>query len=345
MRYPCYCNYIKISEFSYEKGTFLINDFYHNKTSTASREEIELAKKFDGKTDPRIIIRKSSFSDVDGTIALLVEKNLIRKSNILSRGIFKTMISLKKIYEHGKYSSLCRVLNALLMISFAPLLAAAFLYKRVLPIAEVEPAWLVQYRIPVFAVVLLLNLFLNFFVHEMAHAVACSGYHGKTYEFGYVFPLPMFYVLMDPEHEVLKSRLYRVQIYLAGIEANAIVVAMWLVLAKTCAYRTIADISWLCASTSLSFILINSLFIRGFDGRKAIQALLGISVDNGLSFALRNSWKKLKSKKESLHTRINGFVTILAMALLTLLGIGITVVLIIEEFSTLSTLFTNRLSL
>ena len=119
--------------------------------------------------------------------------------------------------------------------------------------------------------------------HEAAHVVAClSDPKGRWYEAGIMRRgiIVGLYVWLDTSK--VKSRLKRVQIYMAGMEMNLVLASlMMILLVNTKEYSFLFPwkrVMFIAMMQNIFLVLFNISFAEGLDGEHTISELFGDSI-------------------------------------------------------------------
>ncbi len=343
MKYPYRSNlsYIEPTE---DPDEFLVRDFCDDLVAIASEEEVYYSSLFDGKTDPFKIFPNKSKVEVLRIVKNLENKELIRRNRIFYKHFPKILFSLILIHNNQlinensrirgrKTQTRCFILNNIIMISFIPLLVFSILFKPPVFGDVFYPDWLYLCRIPITILIYAACVVINMVVHEACHAIADIGYGGKVFEFGYIFPLPSCYTLMNPK--AIKGRLRRVQVYLAGIEGNIICGSISYLMSKLTNIPLFRTLFIYCFSISLSYTIVNSVFCWNLDGKKAIKTILGMPEGEKYSTIMRKLLKKARSKHSDPQDRMNAKVSAMATGILMSFSLILFVSLIAIELTSI----------
>lgn len=343
MKHPFRSN-LSCIEPTTDPNKFLVRDFCNDIIAVASEEEIHYSSLFDGKTDPFSIFPNKKKIEVLRIIRNLEKKGLIRKNRIFYKRFPKILFSLVLIYnppvldetspkKEQKTQSLCFILNNIIMLSFIPLLVFSILFKGPVYKEVSYPDWLYLCRIPITVLVYAVCVTINMVVHEACHAISNIGYGGKVFEFGYVFPLPSCYTLMNPNK--IKGRLRRVQVYLAGIEGNIICGSIAYLISKLANIPLFHTLFIYCFSISLSYAIVNSVFCWNLDGKKAIKTILGMPEGEGYLSIMKKLLKKAKNTQSDPKERMNAKVSVLATGILMSFSLVLFISLIAIELTSI----------
>ena len=199
----------------------------------------------------------------------LVRCGIIRKSRYVREGVLKGVLTLIPIGEGIRKAKpfLARLNRSL------PILMAAWFAIGVFSAYHVwnDPLrWSDELSLPL---VVLLSL-LSVLVHECAHLAAAVSYDCSVNEFGLLLfgPIPYGAFVMILEEPA--ERRQRVQLNLAGPEANLMLSGFFLFLSLIIPSSGIS--LWVASMVSLATGIINCLPAAGLDGHRALSGFLGV---------------------------------------------------------------------
>ncbi len=299
MKYPYISNWISFRQIS--------DDFYQVENHVldticlVSTEEMEFARKLDGKTDPWSIDDSYGGTKTSGLLKRLSNLGVIRDGGFIhteSNGYLKTVIRTTNSHIKTVFSQL---INMLLMVGFLPIMIiGACEYKQISSLSiqygnlSGFEKFVFDHHTLITWIIFLFALSLGAAVHEFSHATACRSYGGRVFEYGIaVGIIPGFYTLM--EDGAIKKRYQKIQVLLAGIESNIILAGFFLLIAGL--FPNLRIFFALGANVNMLFALANTLAVGGSDGMKVIMLLIGMDeYDNGLIEAYI---KKKVNKKQS----------------------------------------------
>lgn len=210
----------------------------------------------------------------DGTHPLRISSNLLKqlkahKLLTTSRFLFDGLINRFILFPIGRgakrFRPLCRILNRILPFLTLALFAAAIVTMRGFPSFA--------FREISFAAYLFLLVF-SLLAHEFAHLIAGISYGFCFSEMGLmllgIFPFGAYVSYYDKKH--VKSSA-RVQLSLAGIEANLLLGSLFLLLSM---HPSRLDACFFTGSYMNFFLAaLNLIPASGLDGGAAFGALLG----------------------------------------------------------------------
>ena len=203
---------------------------------------------------------------------------LLRTGRSLKYGGSK-MYTLLIPHKKRSHSIVFKVLNAILFLMFLPIflygLHRLAVYGVVLP--DVGYGHLM---LDILLGVLVFGLALGLSAHEGGHTIACLAADGSFFELGLVLRngvMPGAYVLLDDS--MVKNRLKRAQINLAGIEANLLLVGLGLIILTSVAENSSLYewkmVIYYGVVINICVAIININFAEGLDGAQVLSALLG----------------------------------------------------------------------
>ncbi len=279
------------------------------------KEIVDFARKLDGRTHPYKIESVLSGEERDEVIDFFGENCMIRCSNNLH--VPYGMI-LKTLWVPEMTKSLrvfAYVSNFFLMVLWLPvLICGIILFSNRINYTSFD-GMLIGYFI---------GLFSGLICHELAHAFAAISYRARVFEAGVMvmyYVLPGAYVLMD--RKAVKSRLKRIQINAAGVEANFFIAGLSLILGAI-----LPDFGGALFNAALCNIfigLMNLSFIQGLDGTNIISDLLGIE---GIVEQAKQIVFNRKKRKEVAKRKNSGHAIVAMCYILFVLQIALPVLLI-----------------
>lgn len=282
MKYPILSNWITYRKISGGDAYYVKNHILNIKNIVSS-DEMEFARKMDGRTNPLSIRGNRTVLETKILVKELENIGLLRNDGgVVSAGIGHYMRTLVRTKNTRFKIVLSKILNTLLMSTFVPILLVgiyiflnAELYGCVVPevivkIVNDQPAlciWIFNY----------FSLVCGVAIHELCHGIACRAYGGRVFEYGIMINfLPGFYTLMDETR--IKTRLEKIQVLAAGVEGNALFAGCLLFLAGT--FPDLQSVFLVGALDNIGLTLINLLAIKGTDGMKILLLLIGINIED-----------------------------------------------------------------
>lgn len=325
MRYPMvnsWLTYQRIGE-----NWYLVEDDQGGMACEMSGDVLTLLSRLDGKTDPREIVRNMSARETDQLVSSLEDDGFIRRSRVFRTSTGTVLCTLFPIREGPASKKLARCFNTFLMLSWFPvLLLGAWSYLLLAPrLPDISDGWLM-------ALILLASL-VGILPHEFGHACAGMAYGAPVYEIGLMIRsfLPGAYTMMDDQG--IKSSLRRVQIMLAGAEANFLLSGI----AFTAA-GLLGSMFMLCVAVCNTIVgTFNLTAIRGFDGGVALGILLG----NENIVAKATSVVRCKRTRQRLLKRDKtGALTVASCYLLSVLQLALPCIYLLSVWSILGMVMT-----
>lgn len=270
MRYPIKCNWI-----SYEPGSrdkeYVVMNHLADMVYIVDEEDIRFIEKLDGKTDPARLLQGYSRNEIRSYLEQLEDMDLIRNSRAVVEGSHMWTVHIVK--NNIRYQTFAKVINWFFMLSVFPLLYLAWntINKELfyLYFMGTSGMW-VTIGGYVF------GLISGMVLHELGHAISCTAYGGNVMEFGLMWEeFPGAYTLIDPKS--IKRRMNRIQTYLAGVEVNFILAALYaIIMCYTAEAWKDGTGFWMeAAFVNLILGFMNILMIDGVDGMKIMQEIIG----------------------------------------------------------------------
>ena len=295
MRYR-WNNYCTVNLIADKYDEIEVYNYLIEETFRLPTDIVMWAQQLDGKTSPYDIDKSIDTDTVRYLLTILENYDGIRKSRFLLKSFSQTLFSL---YIPSKITTgmkiFARVYNSLLLLLFLPiLLLGIFCFcTNLSSLSSLNEG---------FYIGVVVGLIIGIILHEVAHAAATLSYKGNLFEMGIGFSsfLPIGYALIDTTP--IKSKLQRVQVNLAGIEANLLICGLSLILAIF--FNT--DIFLGVAIQNIFLALLNLVFKNGVDGCSAISELLG---DRSLTFVSKVNkivWNK-KKRQQLLSKGLHGY--------------------------------------
>ncbi len=212
MKYPYYSNLIDVKP---KNGTNKYN--LYEKVSgfqaEVSKEELFVARQFDGKKSPYVVLQHASEDEVATCIDILKKKHLIRWDHGFS--LYNKIMLYKAFYLRGITSisrQICIIYNRTLMVLFLPILLIASTCLIIYTPKLILLDWMS-------IVGIIIGLIIGLVMRELSRAMSGLAYGAEVYEFGVQFlPFISGYAFIDTDMINRKTAL--LQINLSGIESN-----------------------------------------------------------------------------------------------------------------------------
>ena len=276
MRYPKMNNWFafrKTNEFECEVTNKLSNDTFLLPLSL-----VRFLKKLDGKTNPYTITRRFSRAEVKEYLEFFDDCGLIRTKTIMHEGLGTFLLPLytpKKVT--GKIRLIAWIWNTFLKYSFLPIFIFSVCYYIQNFSIDGGGLWLGS----------IAGTIVGILLHEFSHACATlSCKKGEFYQFGIgtQFLMPLAYVIVNERQ--IEKRMDRIQMYIAGCEANILVAAISLILAGL--FNECGIFFFASALQNVFLAIFNLTFENGLDGMSALSELLGCKKE-----ILSNAYEKV----------------------------------------------------
>lgn len=233
----------------------------------------------------------------DGTHPLQIPEELLnrlKEAKIIStsRYIFNGLTSQLVLFAVGrrgrKYRPVCKVLNAVLPVLSVLMFLAACLLRKGHGGEYAEELM----SIPMYYLLVVISLAM----HETGHLVSGITYGFRLDDVGLLLALgfvPCGAYVSARESQKHGSRLEQMQFYLAGIEANLLAAAMFLLISlKPFSFdRTFA----MAANTNVLLAIVNILPVFDLDGERAFSALLEVEslCEEAILFLTCKSYRRI----------------------------------------------------
>lgn len=320
MKYPMLNNWLTFRR--RDANTYEVRDHLFDEDFTMGAELVRFARRLDGARSPYRVDPALSRAEVRWMMRELEENELVRRSRVLTAGLGTVLFALWFPRPTRRLRGVCRVCNALLQLLWLPVFAAGTaLFFRELPIPNAD------YTIPG----CLLGFAAGIVLHEAAHAAAGIAYGAPVFEFGVTIRnfLPGAYVMLDCSG--VKSRLRRIQINAAGIEAGMLLTGVCLLLA--CAAPALGA-ALLCAGlNNLLLAMVNIIFADGLDGMSILEDLLGIE---GLADSAREIVSNRALRRRLLGAGATGRAVIAVGVLIRVLQLALPLLIALNVFEVIA---------
>ena len=273
-----------------------VHDCRYDEDYTMEVTIASFVRKLNGHRNPYSINSELTKTEMNIVLAQLSEYGLLRNRRTMDNTPGGVYYALWFIKRTPLLISLARLWNKTLLLLWVPVLIVGILcFARYMSISYSDYMWLGSGFGIVFGMLF----------HELGHAFAGVSYGARVFEVGVMIDgfLPGAYVLMNTQN--VKSRLKRIQIDAAGIESNALLTGMLLIIA--CAIPSIGAFCIIAAIFNILSVLENFTFSRGLDGASILSEILGIEdLVDGTKKVVMNTKirKKLRSKGASGHALI-----------------------------------------
>ena len=178
------------------------------------------ARKLNGHRNPYSINMGLSKAEINHTLKQLREHDLLRYGRSLDAGA-GAHYTLWFIKRNPLLMAVARLWNCLLMLLLLPVFIIGVLFFiRDLPILNTDCMWLGN----------ILGIVIRALLHELGHAFAELTYGARVFKMGIMIDglFPGAYVLMDSQR--VQSKMKRIQIYAAGVESNALLAGVCLLI-------------------------------------------------------------------------------------------------------------------
>ena len=264
-----------------------VHDCLYDEDFTMGVTIAAFARKLNGHRNPYSINMGLTKAEINHMLKQLREYDLLRYGRSLDAGS-GAHYTLWFIKRNPLLMEVARLWNCLLMLSWLPVFIFGVLFFiRDFPIINTDCMWLGN----------ILGIVFGALLHELGHAFAGLTYGAKVFEIGIMINalLPGAYVLMDSQS--VQSKMKRIQIYAAGVEANALFAGVCLLIA--CAIPYAGAFLLNAAIGNIILALVNIAFVGGLDGASILSELLGIEnlVEDTKKVVLnRRIRRKLRSK-------------------------------------------------
>lgn len=262
MSYPVLANWIRFRRIS--ENEFEIIDLLFDKRFKCSEKTFLFLRQLDGKRNPYEIDENMSEEEMDALLKRLEEKTIIRHKRFLSTYFLNLLVTVWQPHVTKGLRVASVFINGILLFSWIPML-----FISLVTLSDIFNEFTFDY----FWFGNIFGLLIGLILHEFAHVFACLAYGGYVFEIGITIHLfmPGAYVLMSESY--IKKRMQRVQVSAAGIEMNLLLTAIFLILSAE--FHSLSGFFLGAAMQNALCVLLNMVFIDGFDGTVIIGELLG----------------------------------------------------------------------
>ncbi len=263
MKYPMLNNWLKIKRIN--KYEFEVHDYMRGEIFTMDSTVAQFIRKLNGKRNPYLIDSTLSPADVNNILNELDESELLRNNMIVMSYWGSIYLTIWIPGRRPFLQILAKLFNNFLMYFWLPVfIIGVFLFMRCEPFGIYDQ----------FITGSVFGIIIGSLFHELGHAFAGIAYGARVFEMGVMIHkfIPGAYVFMTEEN--VKSKMKRIQINAAGIEANIMTAGICLILA--CVLPLISATLSYAAVNNVFLALINITFVEGLDGTSIISELLGI---------------------------------------------------------------------
>ncbi len=281
MKYPVLSNWIRFEKINDEE--YLVRDLLIKEEYTLDAYCVHFAQQLDGRTDPYKIDKDLSRKNVRFLLDNLGDANIIRRSRVLMKSFPSIYFTLWMPKVTPLFRRLSFLINETVKFTFLPLLIFSVWFF-------ITNCYDLSFDF--FLTGSIVGMIIGMFLHESGHMFASLGYGGDVFEMGVMiqFLLPGAYVLTN--HDSVRHRIRRVQIYAAGIEMNLILASFFIIIATV--FPAGSGFFFGGAIQNVLLALLNLTFVNGFDGMAIMSELLGVQ---NLADTAKKLIRNMKDKK------------------------------------------------
>lgn len=298
------------------KYEFEVYDYLQDKIFTIDSTIARFVRKLNGKRDPYLIDSALSPTEVNNILNVLDESDLLRHNKIVTSywgSIYRTLWIPKR---RPLLQIFAKLFNCFLKYLWLPVfIIGVFLFVRFKPVGIYD----------LIITGTILGIIIGSLFHELGHAFAGIAYGARVFEMGVMIQnfLPGAYVFMTDEN--VKSKMKRIQINAAGIEANIMTAGICLILA--CVLPSISMILLYASINNVFLAFINTTFVEGLDGTSIISELLGIE---DLTEKVKGVLFDSKFRKKLCKKGLTGHAVIVVSVLIQLLQVTLPLLIILN---------------
>lgn len=229
------------------------------------------ARQLDGYTDPYSMDDVFTREEIDEQLAYLAKHRLLEGRRVRYAGLGTWMFPLLVPGRSRGLRRLARIYHTVLLLLWLPMLLIGI-------VLFTKLSWTVSLFTSFFQLYagLAVGILSGLVLHEVGHACAGMTYGGRVFEMGVLiiyFIAPGAYVLTDDSG--IRGRLQRLQLFAAGIESNFLLTGLFLTLAIL--VPVLGELFMMAAFANLILALSNLMLIRGLDGARILELLLGMN--------------------------------------------------------------------
>ncbi|MBP3870354.1 MAG: M50 family metallopeptidase [Faecalicoccus sp.] len=269
MKYPYVNNTIRVE--SENDNEVHIYNYITDCHLTLNKEDYEFLMKLDGNTDPYSLSDDKEY--VDDIMAFLNSERLVRTGRFMASGL-SVYCALWTPKKNGWLERHAPLLNKCILI-LAPICLFLGLWHYENTYIDTGNVFLLGFFFGIICGVIL---------HELGHAIAALAYGVTVYEMGIGIHslMPGAYTFLF-RNKVL-SILQRVQVNLAGLEMNALLAGIFLILSRMPYLHSFFLTGAIANGYMTALNLTGNVIVDGFE---AMTDLLGITVKGKPSLKLR----------------------------------------------------------
>lgn len=248
--------------FDIPSGAIVYNKLTKN-SYKLGKEEYALFKELDGEKTIEELANKTNFcvDEIKALLGLFDKYTLLASSDIhISKSAKKkhTLIFETSFLKTLSYPILKCIFDFLIIISF-PVLVIAIIFLR----GQIDVGAMVKSANIIHVIAMDIILAISVSIHEIFHAISAVNNGAFCAEIGYTFNffVPSAYTTLCGVDEI-KTKACKMQVFFAGIAANALIAAISLLLMYIPCLRDSLFV-FLIFSSNLCLIIINSItFIK-----------------------------------------------------------------------------------
>lgn len=327
-RYPCKANWVVLKKVG---DKIIARNCLINENNDISRREADYLLMLDGWTNP-FGVEGYSIDECEELYEKLDSMLLLREGRNCNFGFLHThtMYIPKKKRTRSVFPKLYNIFLMLLCVPTFLSGIKLFFYGDICDLSD-------EFYLPGIVIGLIVGMIL----HELSHAMACLSYGGRLLEVGIMLDgLPGAYCMLDQSTVSRRNnKLKKVQINLAGVEMNLLLIGVCLKLcmyAQNTVFDELTGMLYSAAFQNLVLVLINLLFCHGLDGEHVLALLLGRG--NAVEQAKINIYCLLTQKRRHEYFKymgINSIATIGTSCLIMFFQLSVPILILSEVLSLL----------
>ena len=247
--------------------TYRIYNHVDQDTDELDAEDVRRIGLLDNTSNPTQVLVNDGMSqdEAEDFVDYLIIMDILKPGRFFATGMLSKGMTLVTLKNTEKFKPLAIGIVAFISIGFIPSLYAlgsflkAFFYHEMFLYSRFNMLGIV------------VGMFIGAILHEIAHTATCIAFDGGAMEMGISFDvLPGAYSMIDTS--CIKSKWGKVATYLAGIQANVILAAVFSLLSLSSNY--LSGMYAFAALINVELAIVNLLCIEGLDGARVVKILM-----------------------------------------------------------------------
>lgn len=333
MKYPMIANWLEVRRKS--KTECEIYDVLSEETVTMPYKVAKRLKMLDGETDPAEIYPDFSEDELVFLLMRYEDYGYIRKSRFVLKEFPILMYTLffPKITKVTRM--LCKILNLLLLITWSVILIVGIRHY------YYDEGLLYFYpRHETLQIVfgIIFGMICGSIFHECGHALSGIAYGADICEMGVMlhFILPGAYVMLNDKK--VRGRFAKIQIMAAGVEMNAFMTGINLLLTTAFTNR-LCIFFFEIALINFGMLIVNMMLTGFLDGAKIFELAFGVKNKDGIFETVEKITSIPYYYYQMKEKGIDGIATIIFCYIISSFKILMPILMIVEVISLISWIF------